>query len=56
MVHAQEQLARLWNIPFHQVPRYLEKEQHLNKVNKILEPYLDDSNFAGTYIDTKSDS
>ncbi|CAG8469456.1 4196_t:CDS:1 [Cetraspora pellucida] len=56
IIHAQEQLARLWNIPVHLIPRYLERELHLNNVNKILELYLDDSNFAGTYIDVKSNS
>ncbi|CAG8735115.1 4605_t:CDS:2, partial [Racocetra persica] len=41
---------RLWKIELDQVPEYLERESLLNKVNKILEPYLDDLNFAGTYI------
>ncbi|CAG8800560.1 16260_t:CDS:1, partial [Racocetra persica] len=54
MVHAQEQLARLWNIQNDQMPIYLERELNLIKVDKIVERYLDNLNFAGTYIDVRN--
>ncbi|CAG8745746.1 35685_t:CDS:2, partial [Racocetra persica] len=35
---------------------YLDRESNLKNVDKILGRYLDDSNFAGTYIDVKNNS
>ncbi|RIB28132.1 hypothetical protein C2G38_2028763 [Gigaspora rosea] len=55
MVHSQnalkEPLATLWNIDNEDIPKYVNIEKNLSKVDEILKPFLDNDNFAGTSID-----
>ncbi|KAF0502316.1 hypothetical protein F8M41_019836 [Gigaspora margarita] len=58
MVHSQdgskEPLAKLWDIENGEIAEYLSMEKNLSMVDEIFRQYLDDDNFAGTYIDTSN--
>ncbi|KAF0467836.1 hypothetical protein F8M41_025906 [Gigaspora margarita] len=53
MIDAREPLAELWEIQDNDILEYLARESNLTMVDRILKRYLDELNFAETYINVK---
>ncbi|CAG8822537.1 39575_t:CDS:2 [Gigaspora margarita] len=57
ILHAQEHpLAKLWGIEDEYVSTYIERELNLINVDRTIKPYLDELNFAETYLNIQNDT
>ncbi|RIB06009.1 hypothetical protein C2G38_2148262 [Gigaspora rosea] len=56
MIDAREPLAELWDIQDNDILEYLARESHLTMVDRTLKRFLDELNFAETYINVANNS